>query len=183
MDLREKLAKKKAIQSVIGLGYVGMPLAVEFAKAGLKTVGIDIDEWKVEQVGAGKSYIGDVGSDELSEVVKAGGYANEDDLIAAIGFGKTHPKVYSELTSEHPIDLTRYQVVNCYMGRVGLINSGGASGKNDLAQAVRTAVINKRAGGMGLISGRKTFQKPLKEGIELFHAIQDVYLDKEVSVA
>ncbi len=98
-------------------------------------------------------------------------------------FGKTHEKVYTELTSDHPIDLTRYQVVNCYMGRAGLINSGGASGKNDLAQAVRTAVINKRAGGMGLISGRKAFQKPLKDGIELLHAIQDVYLEKEVSIA
>ncbi len=98
-------------------------------------------------------------------------------------FGKTHEKVYTELTSDHPIDLTRYQVVNCYMGRAGLINSGGASGKNDLAQAVRTAVINKRAGGMGLISGRKAFQKPLKEGVELLHAIQDVYLEKEVSIA
>ncbi|NOX37174.1 MAG: class I fructose-bisphosphate aldolase [Calditrichaeota bacterium] len=101
----------------------------------------------------------------------------------ALKFGKTHEKVYTELTSEHPIDLTRYQVVNCYMGRAGLINSGGASGKNDLAQAVRTAVINKRAGGMGLISGRKAFQKPMKEGVELLHAIQDVYLEKEVTVA
>ncbi len=101
----------------------------------------------------------------------------------ALKFGKTHEKVYSALTSEHPIDLTRYQVVNCYMGRAGLINSGGASGKNDLAQAVKTAVINKRAGGMGLISGRKAFQKPMKEGVELLHAIQDVYLEKEVTVA
>ena len=101
----------------------------------------------------------------------------------AISFGKTHPKVYSDLTTDHPIDLTRYQVANCYMGRVGLINSGGASGENDLAQAVRTAVINKRAGGMGLISGRKAFQKPMAEGIELLHAIQDVYLSGEVTVA
>ncbi len=93
----------------------------------------------------------------------------------ALKFGKTHKKVYSELTSEHPVDLTRYQVVNCYMGRAGLINSGGASGENDLAQAVRTAVINKRAGGMGLISGRKAFQRPMREGVELLHAIQDVY--------
>jgi len=84
----------------------------------------------------------------------------------ALNFGKTHEKVYSELTSEHPIDLTRYQVVNCYMGRSGMINSGGASGKDDLAQAVRTAVINKRAGGMGLISGRKAFQKPMEEGVK-----------------
>jgi class I fructose-bisphosphate aldolase len=101
----------------------------------------------------------------------------------AIKFGKTHDKVYSDLTSDHPIDLTRYQVVNCYMGRVGLINSGGSSGKNDLAQAVRTAVINKRAGGMGMISGRKSFQKPMKEGVKLLNAIQDVYLCDDVTVA
>ena len=102
----------------------------------------------------------------------------------AIDFGRTHPKVYSELTSDHPIDLTRYQVINCFMGRMGLINSGGASsGKSDLTDAVRTAVINKRAGGMGLISGRKAFQKPMADGIKLLHAIQDVYLDQQVRVA
>ena len=101
----------------------------------------------------------------------------------AIKFGKTSKLVYEKLTSEHPIDLTRYQVVNCYMGKVGLINSGGASGKNDIGQAVRTAVINKRAGGMGLISGRKAFQKPMKEGVKLLNAIQDVFLCKEVTVA
>ena len=101
----------------------------------------------------------------------------------AIGFGKTHPLVYDKLTTGHPIDLTRYQVANCYMGRIGMINSGGASGENDLAQAVRTAVINKRAGGMGLISGRKAFQKPMKDGIELLQAIQDVYLSDSVTVA
>ena len=101
----------------------------------------------------------------------------------ALNFGKTHKKVYSELTSDHPIDLTRYQVAGCYMGRVGMINSGGASGSNDLAQAVRTAVINKRAGGMGLISGRKAFQKPMAEGIALLNAIQDVYLEPQVTVA
>jgi len=102
----------------------------------------------------------------------------------AIGFGKTHPKVYSELTTDHPIDLTRWQVANCYMGRAGLINSGGASsGAGDLAQAVRTAVINKRAGGTGLISGRKSFQRPMSEGVELLNAIQDVYLDPEVTIA
>jgi len=99
-------------------------------------------------------------------------------------FGKTNKKVYSDLTSEHPIDLTRYQVISCYMGRAGLINSGGASsGASDLSEAVRTAVINKRAGGMGLISGRKAFQRPMKEGIALLNAIQDVYLCKEVTVA
>ena len=102
----------------------------------------------------------------------------------ALKFGKTHKKVYEELTSDNPIDLTRYQVANCYMGRAGLINSGGASGgADDLAQAVRTAVINKRAGGTGLISGRKAFQKPVKDGVELLNAIQDVYLCKEVTVA
>lgn len=99
-------------------------------------------------------------------------------------FSKTHDKVYSELSTDHPIDLTRYQVANCYMGRCGLINSGGPSGgENDLAQAVRTAVINKRAGGMGLISGRKAFQKPLNEGISLLNAIQDVYLDESITIA
>jgi class I fructose-bisphosphate aldolase len=101
----------------------------------------------------------------------------------AFGFGKTHDKVYSELTSDHPIDLTRYQVVNCYMGRSGMINSGGASGKDDFAQAVRTAVINKRAGGMGLISGRKAFQRPMEEGAKLLNTIQDVYLSKDITVA
>jgi class I fructose-bisphosphate aldolase len=99
------------------------------------------------------------------------------------GYGKTDERIYSKLTSDHPVDLVRYQVANGFMGRVGLINSGGASGKNDLEDAVRTAVINKRGGGMGLISGRKTFQKPLKEGIELFNAIQDVYLCDEITVA
>ncbi|RJP60615.1 MAG: class I fructose-bisphosphate aldolase [Candidatus Auribacter fodinae] len=101
----------------------------------------------------------------------------------AVKFGKTHKKVYSELTSDNPIDLTRYQVANCYMGRMGLINSGGASGANDFQEAVMTAVINKRAGGMGLISGRKAFQRPMAEGIKLLNAIQDVYLDKSVTVA
>ncbi len=98
-------------------------------------------------------------------------------------YGKLDERIYTELTTDHPIDLTRYQVANGYMGRVGLINSGGASGKNDLQQAVKTAVINKRAGGMGLISGRKAFQRPMKEGVEILHAIQDVYLNKEVTIA
>jgi class I fructose-bisphosphate aldolase len=110
------------------------------------------------------------------QAVNNGGYT-------AIGFGKTHPKVYDELTTEHPIDLVRYQVANCYMGRVGMINSGGASGKDDLRQAVRTAVINKRAGGMGLISGRKAFQKPMEDGIALLNAIQDVYSDESIDIA
>ncbi len=102
----------------------------------------------------------------------------------AIKFGKTHPKVYSELTTDHPIDLTRYQVANCYMGKIGLINSGGESkGASDLAEAVSTAVINKRAGGHGLISGRKAFQKPMNEGIQLLNAIQDVYLNDQITLA
>jgi fructose-bisphosphate aldolase, class I len=99
-------------------------------------------------------------------------------------YGKLDEKIYTELTSDHPIDLCRYQVANCYMGRAGLINSGGESkGANDLADAVRTAVINKRAGGMGLISGRKAFQRPMKEGVEIMNAIQDVYLDKSITLA
>lgn len=102
----------------------------------------------------------------------------------ALKFGKTHKKVYENLTTDHPIDLTRYQVANCYMGRVGLINSGGESkGATDMAEAVMTAVVNKRAGGMGLISGRKAFQKPMKEGVELLNTIQDVYLDKSITLA
>ena len=101
----------------------------------------------------------------------------------ALGFGKTHPLMYEKLATSHPIDLTRYQVANCFMGRVGLINSGGASGKDDLQEAVKTAVINKRAGGMGLILGRKAFQKPMDEGIEIIHAVQDVYLSEQVTVA
>jgi class I fructose-bisphosphate aldolase len=108
---------------------------------------------------------------------KNGGYL-------AVGHGKTHPKVYSELTTDHLIDLCRYQVANCYMGKVGLINSGGESkGESDLAEAVTTAVINKRGGGQGLISGRKAFQKPMKDGVELLNTIQDVYLDKTITIA
>lgn len=99
------------------------------------------------------------------------------------GYGKTDKRVYSDLTSDHPIDLTRYQVLNCYAGRAGLINSGGASGKNDFAEVVRTAIVNKRAGGTGLISGRKAFQRPFEEGVKLFHTIQDVYLSPEITIA
>ncbi|MBL9167646.1 MAG: class I fructose-bisphosphate aldolase [Verrucomicrobiales bacterium] len=98
-------------------------------------------------------------------------------------YGKLDERIYSQLTSDHPIDLCRYQVANCYMGRAGLINSGGASGENDFAEAVMTAVINKRAGGMGLISGRKAFQRPMKEGAKLLNLIQDVYLDKDITIA
>ncbi|NJO41291.1 MAG: class I fructose-bisphosphate aldolase [Cyanobacteria bacterium CRU_2_1] len=106
-------------------------------------------------------------------------------VVQAAGhsYGKTEKRVYTELTSDHPIDLTRYQVLNCYAGRAGLINSGGASGQNDFAEAVRTAVINKRAGGCGLISGRKAFQRPFEEGIKLLHAIQEVYLSSDVTIA
>jgi len=106
-------------------------------------------------------------------------------VVKATGktYGKTDERVYAELTTDHPIDLTRYQVLNCYSGRVGLINSGGATGKNDFAEAVRTAVINKRAGGTGLISGRKTFQRPFEEGVKLFHTIQDVFLSPDVTIA
>ena len=105
-----------------------------------------------------------------------GGYTAMNE--GGTSYGKTHKKVYSDLSSDHPIDPTRLQVIHCYMGRAGLINSGALPERNDLAQAVKTAVINKRAGGMGLISGRKAFQKPKDEGIELLHAIQDVYLEK-----
>lgn len=104
--------------------------------------------------------------------------------FTAIGFAKSNPKMYSELSTDHPIDMTRYQVANCYMGRAGLINSGGASGgASDMKDAVKTAVINKRAGGMGLILGRKAFQRPMKEGVEILQSIQDVYLAKEITVA
>ncbi|MEW6082959.1 MAG: class I fructose-bisphosphate aldolase [Chloroflexota bacterium] len=110
-----------------------------------------------------------------------GGYLalNKD----GVSFGKFDKRMYSDLISDHPIDLCRYQVANCYMGRIGLINSGGASGENDFAEAAATAVINKRAGGMGLISGRKAFQRPMAEGVKLLNTIQDVYLDKSVTVA
>ncbi|MGC9221240.1 MAG: class I fructose-bisphosphate aldolase [Solirubrobacteraceae bacterium] len=122
----------------------------------------------------------DIIKQKLPENNNGYGAMNEGD----VSYGKTSPKVYSELTTDHPIDLCRYQVANCYMGRAGLINSGGASsGASDLAEAVRTAVINKRAGGTGLISGRKAFQRPMQEGVRLLHAIQDVYLSGEVTIA
>ncbi|MBS9424053.1 class I fructose-bisphosphate aldolase [Photorhabdus caribbeanensis] len=109
--------------------------------------------------------------------------AENNGGYTAIGFGHTDKRVYTNLTSDHPIDQVRYQIANCYMGRAGMINSGGASGNNDLSDSVRTAVINKRAGGMGLILGRKAFKKSMKEGIELINAVQDVYLDKQVTIA
>ncbi|MCL4244957.1 MAG: class I fructose-bisphosphate aldolase [Candidatus Dadabacteria bacterium] len=120
-----------------------------------------------------------------ADIVKQKQAENNGGFLA-LKFGKTDPRVYSKLTTEHPIDLTRYQVVNCYMGRASLINSGGAStgsDQDDLAQAVRTAVINKRAGGMGLITGRKSFQKSMKEGVEILNAVQNVYLCEDVTIA
>ena len=124
-----------------------------------------------------------VGADVVKQKLATnnGGYAALN--MGDSSYGKFDKRIYSELSSDHPIDLCRYQVANCYMGRIGLINSGGASGANDMAQAVKTAVINKRAGGIGLISGRKAFQKPRAEGVALLNAIQDVYLDDQVTVA
>ena len=119
-----------------------------------------------------------------ADIIKQKLPENNGGYNALKDFGKTHKKVYSELTpDDHPIELARYQVANCYMGRSPLINSGGASGENDFAEAARTAVINKRAGGMGLISGRKAFQRPMDEGVKLLHTIQDVYLDEGITIA
>ena len=122
-----------------------------------------------------------------ADIIKQKQAENNGGYIAmnegGVSFGKFDERMYSELSSDHPVDLCRYQILNCYCGRSGLINSGGGSGENDLAQAVRTSVINKRAGGMGMISGRKAFQRPMKEGIELLHAIQDVYLNDDVTIA
>ncbi|MBM3684395.1 MAG: class I fructose-bisphosphate aldolase [Actinobacteria bacterium] len=119
-----------------------------------------------------------------ADIIKQKAPENNGGFNAFSGYGKTHKSVYETLTTDHPIDLTRWQVANCYLGRAGLINSGGESkGAGDLAAAVRTAVINKRAGGMGLISGRKAFQRPVADGVELLHAIQDVYLDPSVTIA
>jgi class I fructose-bisphosphate aldolase len=122
-------------------------------------------------------------ADIVKQKLPLNNYGYQAIRIGDSGYGKLDERVYTELTSDHPIDLCRYQVANGYMGRVGLINSGGASGENDLAQAVRTAVINKRAGGMGLISGRKAFQKPMEDGVEILNAIQDVYLCDDVTIA
>jgi class I fructose-bisphosphate aldolase len=118
-----------------------------------------------------------------ADIIKQKLPENNGGYNAIPGFGKTSKKVYTDLTTDHPIDLTRYQVLNCYSGRAGLINSGGASGENDFAEAVKTAVINKRAGGMGLISGRKAFQRPMAEGVKLLNLIQDVYLSNKITVA
>lgn len=118
-----------------------------------------------------------------ADIIKQKQPSNNGGFLALDNFGKTSDLVYSKLTTNHPIDLTRYQVANCYMGRAGLINSGGASGEDDFAAAARTAVINKRAGGMGLISGRKAFQRSMKDGVQLLHLIQDIYLDPEITIA
>jgi len=119
-----------------------------------------------------------------ADVIKQKLPTHNGGFLAFENYGKTSKKVYGELVEEHPVAYVRWQVANCYMGKVGMINSGGASsGASDLAQAVRTAVINKRGGGMGLISGRKAFQRPMRDGVELLNAIQDVYLAKDVTVA
>ncbi len=118
-----------------------------------------------------------------ADIIKQKLPENNGGYNALKNYGKTSPKVYTDLTTDHPIDLTRYQVMNCYMGRAGLINSGGASGSNDFAEAAKTAVINKRAGGTGLILGRKAFQKPFADGVKLVNLVQDVYLSKEVTIA
>ncbi len=141
----------------------------------------DVDHHTAADLTAQANHLGvTLGADVIKQKLPThnGGYN------AFKGFGKTHKKVYGELVAEHPVDWVRWQVANCYLGKIGLINSGGASsGESDLAEAVRTAVINKRGGGMGLISGRKAFQRPLAQGVELLHAIQDVYLCKDVTVA
>ena len=118
-----------------------------------------------------------------ADIIKQKQPVNNGGYKALQNFGKTSELVYTQLTTDHPIDLTRYQVLNCYSGRAGLINSGGESGKNDFADAVKTAVINKRAGGTGLISGRKAFQRPMKDGVKLLNLVQDVYLDKDITIA
>ncbi|MEB3196382.1 MAG: class I fructose-bisphosphate aldolase [Candidatus Sericytochromatia bacterium] len=125
-----------------------------------------------------------LGSTLKADIIKQKMPDNHAAGYEAINFGKTDKRVYTELSTAHPIDMTRYQVANCYMGRAGLINSGGASsGETDLAEAVRTAIINKRAGGMGLILGRRAFQKPFEDGVKLLHAVQDVYCSSEVTIA
>jgi class I fructose-bisphosphate aldolase len=142
-----------------------------------KTPAVDFHE-AADLTGQGNHLGATIGADIVKQKLP-----ENNGGFKTLNFGKQTEKMYSQLCSDHPIDLCRYQVINDYMGRIGLINSGGASGENDLGQAVMTAVINKRAGGMGLISGRKAFQKPMKDGIELLNAIQDVYLCKEITVA
>ena len=124
-----------------------------------------------------------IGADIIKQKLPENNGGYEALNIGDSSYGKLDKRMYTELASPHPIDLCRYQVANCYMGRIGLINSGGASGSNDMAEAITTAVINKRAGGMGLISGRKAFQRPMHEGVALLHAIQDVYVCDGVTIA
>jgi class I fructose-bisphosphate aldolase len=173
---RQILEVSEAFAEAHRLGMVTF-LWAYLRNAGFKKGGVDYHE-SADLTGQANHLAVTIEADivKQKQATNNGGYT-------AINFGKTHPKVYSDLTSDHPIDLVRYQVANCYMGRAGMINSGGASGENDLAQAVRTAVINKRAGGMGLISGRKAFQRPMVEGVALLNAIQDVYLSSQISVA
>lgn len=173
---RQILEVSEAFAEAHRLGMVTF-LWAYLRNTGFKNAGTDYHE-AADLTGQANHLAATIEADVVKQkqATNNGGYT-------AIGFGKTHPKVYGELTTAHPIDLVRYQVANCYMGRAGMINSGGASGEHDLAQAVRTAVINKRAGGMGLISGRKAFQRPMAEGVELLNAIQDVYLSPEVTVA
>jgi class I fructose-bisphosphate aldolase len=175
----EEISEAFAMAHELGMGTI---LWCYLRSSGFKVDGVDYHT-SADLTGQanhlGATIQADIIKQKLPEL--DGGYKalNKDGK----SFGKYSDKMYTDLCSDHPIDLCRYQVVNNYMGRIGLINSGGAAGKNDLADAVKTAVINKRAGGMGLISGRKTFQKPINEGIELFHAIQDVYLCDDVTVA
>ncbi len=162
----------------LGMGTI---LWCYLRNSAFKVDGVDYHE-SADLTGQGNYLGATIGADIIKQKLPTnnGGYAA---LNKKEKFGKYSEKMYEKLISTHPIDLCRYQVLNNFGGRVGLINSGGASGKNDLADAVKTAVINKRAGGMGLISGRKTFQRPMDEGIKLFHAIQDVYLNNEITVA
>jgi len=173
---RQILEISEAFQQAHELGMVTV-LWAYLRNSGFKKDGVDYHE-SADLTGQANHLAVTIEADIVKQK-----QATCNDGYNAIGFGKTHPKVYEELTSDHPIDLVRYQIANCYMGRIGMINSGGPSGQDDLHQAVRTAVINKRAGGMGLISGRKAFQKPMEEGVKLLNTIQDVYLSEQVGIA
>jgi class I fructose-bisphosphate aldolase len=173
---RQILEISEAFQQAHELGMVTV-LWAYLRNSGFKKDGVDYHE-SADLTGQANHLAVTIEADIVKQK-----QATCNDGYNAIGFGKTHPKVYEELTSDHPIDLVRYQIANCYMGRIGMINSGGPSGQDDLRQAVRTAVINKRAGGMGLISGRKAFQKPMEDGVKLLNTIQDVYLSEQVGIA
>ena len=173
---RQILEISEAFQQAHELGMVTV-LWAYLRNSGFKKDGVDYHE-SADLTGQANHLAVTIEADIVKQK-----QATCNDGYNAIGFGKTHPKVYEELTSDHPIDLVRYQIANCYMGRIGMINSGGPSCQDDLHQAVRTAVINKRAGGMGLISGRKAFQKPMEEGVKLLNTIQDVYLSEQVGIA